>query len=391
MKINAIVLLLLTQWASAQQHQYYFSYQIDSILNIDSTRWKFQTASWNYSFIGEYKKALEVKDRQFPGAKIAAPTIEQAALFKRFKPIDAKKTILNEAAKTRLLIINEAHHISLHRNYLASLLPELYQLGYTILGLEALGYEDTLLNERGYPILQSGFYTRESCFGNLIREAIKIGFTVLPYEQISHDSTQIAVGREKAQALNIQKIMDRYPEKKLILFCGYDHVAEDTLKNFMGLPMAGQLKQLTGVDPFTIDQTALTEFHIVGNRYRHLMLEQQNVLYTDSISNYFNYATLPKKIDCNLYHPNTKLIHNRPHWLKNNHNRFVKLHKKIKIDYPYLILIYQSTDDKRVAVPLDVIEIKSPADKKASLVLKHVSQVAVIISSKGERQELQIH
>lgn len=63
------ILIVLTQVVYGQIKPYYLSYQIDSILNVDTTGWKFQTASWNYSFIGEYKKSLETKDRQFPKAK----------------------------------------------------------------------------------------------------------------------------------------------------------------------------------------------------------------------------------------------------------------------------------------------------------------------------------
>lgn len=42
--------------------------------------------------------------------------------------------------------------------------------------------EDTLLNERGYPLLSSGYYTQEPQFGNLVREALRIGYELFPYE-----------------------------------------------------------------------------------------------------------------------------------------------------------------------------------------------------------------
>ncbi len=385
-----LTFFVLTNLVYGQTPPYYFSYQIDSILNVDSTSWKFQTASWNYSFIGDYTKALEIKDKQFPNPKISQPNQEEIDFFSKYKAVNAKSAILKEAAKTRIIIFNEAHHIGLHRIFLIDLLKDLHKLGYTFIGMEALNQKDKLLNQRKYPILESGFYTKEMCFGNLIREAIDNGFTVFPYEQIYEDSIQKIVGREKAQALNIKNILDQNPKAKFIIYCGYDHAAEDSLKNFMGLPMAGQLKKLTGIDPFTIDQTALTEYFIVGSRYRKLMDEKNDVLFIDSAFKYFNKASYPKQIDCNLYHPDTKYIHNRPHWLRRRNTKFIMLQDKIKIDYPYLLKIYLETDDISIAVPIDIIEVKSANDKVASVIYKHKKQIAVAINNKGGRQVLHL-
>lgn len=385
-----ILALLLCRISFGQVQPYLFSAQIDSLLKADSTPWKFQTAAWNYSYIGNYKKALEIKDKQFPNAKASEPTPDQTSYFKQFKPQDAREVILKEAAKTRIVIINEAHHVPLHRIYLASLLGELRQQGYTFLAMEALGYEDSLLNQRKYPLLKSGFYVREPCFGNLIREACLMGFTLFPYEQVHTDSLQKSMGREKAEAMNIKKILDQNPGARIVVYCGYDHAAEDTLKNFMGLPMAGQLKCLTGIDPFTIDQTALTEYYLVGSRYRKLMQENTASVFIDSNSHYFNNATLPKKMDCNVYHPNTDYTYNRPGWLLRKNTRWVFVQDKISIAYPCLVKIYLATEDTAVAVPIDVVEITSPTEKVASLAYKHKRQVAVILNPKGEMQVIQI-
>lgn len=382
--------LFLSFSVSAQNQPYLFSHQIESLLQTDSTQWKFQTASWNYSFVGDYAKAMETKDRQFPNAKAPVPTQDHIDNFKKYYPVNAREAILKEAAKTRILIVNEAHHMALHRIFLADLLKDLHALGYTFIGMETLAHEDTLLNRRGYPTLNSGFYVKEPCFGNLIREALDRGFTVFPYEQIHEDSLQNMVGREKAQAINIKKVMDRHPEGKFILYCGYDHAAEDTLKNFMGLPMAGQIKNLTGIDPFTIDQTALSEYFKVGNRYRPLMNEKTDVLFADSNGRYFNRASYPKAMDCNLYHPNTTYIGQRPSWLLRENTRLVTFHHKVKLEPPYLVKIYLHGENPELAIPIDVVEILSAQDRKASVVYKRRKHVAHIENSKGEKQEIRL-
>ncbi|TAE86802.1 MAG: hypothetical protein EAY81_05095 [Bacteroidetes bacterium] len=388
--VYAIGLMLFSADALGQQQPYYFSDQIDSLLKTDSNSYKYQTASWNYSFIGNYKQAILVKEQQYPLAKASNPTDEQKALFKSYYPVDAKAAILKEAAATRLLIINEAHYSGLHRAYLSGLLSDLFQMGYTFIGMEALGYEDTLLQQRGYPLISTGFYTQEPCFGNLIREALKTGMQVFPYEQHYNDSFQRVIGREKSQALNIKAVLDKHPQAKFIIYCGYDHAAEDTLKNFMGLPMAGQLKRLTGIDPFTIDQTALAEYVNVGNRYRKLMAETHPVLYADSASRYFNLASFPKAIDCNIYHPNTEYVLGRPSWLVTQNTRLVLLGSKVKMEFPCLLKVYLESDDRRVAVPIDVVEIKSADEQVASVVLKHKKQVVVVENKKGDKQVIEV-
>lgn len=382
--------ILYARHALAQNNPYYFSYQVDSILSADSSPYKYQAAAWNYSFIGNHFKALSVKDLQYPHAKPPAGTPEQAAFFKRYHAVDARKAILKEAAKTHMVIINEAHHVALHRAYVTTLLKDLYKQGYTYIGLEALAYTDSLLNQRKYPILSSGFYIQEPSFGNLIREAIAVGFTVFPYEQNYRDTFQQRIGRERSQAYNIKKMMDKHPNDKFIIYCGYDHAVEDTLLNFMGLPMAGQLKNLTGIDPFTIDQTLLTEYFIIGNGYRPLIQSKQSALFVHSAGHYFNRASFPKVIDCNLFHPNTILIHNRPHWLKRSNTKLICLQNKIKIAPPYLIKIYPVSNAIDDAVPVDVIEINSLEDKTASVVLKHTKQIAVVTNTKGQKQSIVI-
>lgn len=385
-----LLVILVSNNLLGQKNPYFFSHQIDSILLVDSSNFKFQMASLNYSLVGDYKSALEVKDRQFPNAKPSKPSQEQIDLFKRYKPIDAKQEIINEAAKRKIIIINEAHHIGLHRNFVMGLLKDLKKLGYTHIGFEALNYEDKEINERKYPTIATGVYTSEPCFGNLIREAIENKIAVFPYEQLFLDSEQVKMGREKSQAINIKKMMDKNPDAKFIIYCGYDHAVEDTLKNFMGLPMAGQLKQMTSIDPFTIDQTNLTEYYIVGNKYRKLINEKYSALFMDSASNYFNRASFPKKIDCNLFHPNTTFIYNRPSWLINKKMKFILLQEKIKIEYPYLIKVYLENEDLNNAVPIDIIEIKSASEQTASLIYKNKKQMAVVENAKGERQMIQI-
>lgn len=375
-------------FAQALRAPYYFSSQIDSILAADTTPYKFQTASWSLSFIGEYDKALEYKDGQFPNAKSAAPGEEQIATFSKYRAADARDRILKEAASSQVVILNEAHHVSMHRVYLETLLEDLSKLGYRHLGIEALDPKDSILSRKRSPGKESGFYIQDPSFGNLIRRAFELDYAVFPYEQYGHDSAQRARGRELSQAMNIKRMMDAYPEDKFIIYCGYDHAAEDSLNNFMGLPMAGQLKRLTGIDPFTIDQTVLTEYFLVGSRYRKLMQINHDAVFTDSSGHYFSQASLPRRMDCNLFHPDTKYIQGRPSWLEREGMRFIELCDEVSLSYPYLLAVYLEEDDPLTAVPVDLIEIRSEKDRKASVIYTKRKQIAIATSLTGEKQVL---
>lgn len=391
MRLRLIVWVLLSAFmgAKAQERVYYFSKQIDSLLVHDTLPYKFQAGSWYYSFIGNHQKALEVKDKQFPNAKPAQPTAEQRALLARYSPVAAQDRILAEAKNRRLLILNEAHYMAPHRLFVLSMLKELRAMGYTHLGLEALNHDDSLLNQRKYAVTQTGLYTHEPAFGRLIREALELGFVLFAYEQRFNDSLQQQQGRELAQAMNVKMVMDASPKARIVLLCGYDHAVEDTLRGFMGLPMAGQLKQLTGEDPFTVDQTALSEYHVVGSRYRKLMDLTYSALFVDSVGQYFNSANPAKRIDCHVYHPNTVYVKNRPSWLLRPNMRLVGLRDKITIRYPCLvkILVAGETAD---AIPVDVIELLSADDPTASLVYKRRKQYALVENPYGEQQRIPI-
>lgn len=379
--------LCLTFAVQAQQ-PYYFGYQIDSILAVDTTPYRYQTACWNYAFKGDYRSAVTGRDKQYPNAKPSMPNHVDESLRASLKVLPAHEVILKEAANSRLLIVNEAHHVSQHRAWLGTLLPELKKLGYTHIGMEALGRDDTLLNQREYAIQKSGFYTSDPAFGNLIRDARALGFTLFPYEQVWSDSLQKIMGREKSQATNIMKVMEANPHTRFIIYCGYDHIAEDTLRTFMGLPMAGQLKQLSGINPFTVDQTILTEHGIVGNSFRKLIHESQPVVLVDSAGHYFNRVSAPKRVDVSLYHPDSREIGGRPHWLLANGRKFKNIQKKITVPYPCLIKVYLQTDDYSEAVPVDVVEMTSAAESK-DILLYHGKKHRVLIKSKnGQEQEL---
>lgn len=171
--------------------------------------------------------------------------------------INPFKAIMPKAQEASLLILNEAHHVPSHRAFALSMLDSLQKAGYSVLSLEGLSYEDKGLNERGYPIASSGFYTREPLFANFIRAAILKGFKVVGHEIKPEQEIELndwiarSNHRDSIQAVNLLSILQKYPDQKVFAYVGYDHVLEKARGKFKR--MATYLKE-AGIDALTIDQ-----------------------------------------------------------------------------------------------------------------------------------------
>ncbi len=151
-------------------------------------------------------------------------------------------------------MINEAHHDAHTRELTLALLPKLRAQGFTYFAAEALNNNDTGLMARGYPTTASGSeYLHEPLYGDIIREAIRLGFKVVAYES----EADALADREAGQAqLLYRNVFAKDPKARLFVHAGYAHI-DKAPGNLGGTiqPMAMQLKQLTGFDPLSIDQT----------------------------------------------------------------------------------------------------------------------------------------
>lgn len=186
--------------------------------------------------------------------------------------VDAIAGIVSEAKKHRLVLINENHFYPNHRILLIELLPRLKEIGYTHLALEALGAgQDSLLNLKEASLtLETGFYTREQNFGNLIRRAKALGFTFVAYE-----NTADGTDREVGQAENLyKKTFKINPKLKVVGLVGIDHILEKSTKKGKKW-MAAVFKEKYGIDPLTISQTHLNLYR-QELPYNYSLIDSEN-------------------------------------------------------------------------------------------------------------------
>lgn len=329
---------------------YKFNEEIDSLF-LDKEQYSF--AAWNYSFIGEYKKALEAYEKTSRKDNHSISDMEVALLLSDYSTRPAAEYIIERSKNERIIIINEAHHQPLHRVFTASLLQGLYESGFRYLGLEALA-EDSLLNIRKWPQVGDGYYTSEPQFGNLIREASRLGFTLFGYE-----SPEKGRERELGQAKNILTILEKDPDAKILIHCGFGHVVEDGHPS-LGKAMAGLVGELAGIDPFTIDQVEFSERSQAEHEsvfYKNLTIDRATV-FVDHYNQPLHYRPDSAYVDISVFHPRTRFISGRPDWLlRSNSWKAYQLEEDLDLTFPCRIAAFHPAENTTNAVPVDLVEL----------------------------------
>lgn len=335
---------------TAPDSPYQFSEDILKKIESDSTPWKYQVGAAELSFSGYYQDVLKTWDKN--GVMKPRYTKTDSLLFAGHKLFNARDYIIHRSKDEEIIIINEAHHIPAHRRFTRSLLKDLYDNGYRYLGLEALF--DKKINESRTLTIESGYYTHEPQFGNLISEALRLGYTVFGYEASEGKNGK---DREIEQAENIQKFIENAPKGKMIIHCGYAHAFENDYPAW-GKAMAGRLKENLKIDPFTIDQTMFLEKSDDQYDHEFIKLNTRNypVVLADQNDRIYNGSQEGKQTDIVVIHPKTQFIDGRPNWLKKENHKYTIPDSRIS-QYPVLVLAYRTGEFEKNGIPSDVIEI----------------------------------
>lgn len=340
---------------------YKFSSEIEDQITKDTVFWKYQISASDYAIKGDYKNALIQWDSAMGTSEKNFTEAQTDSIKQKYSKLKATDYIIEEAEKNQIVIINEAHHNSFHRVFTKTLLKKLYDIGYTNFGLETLSHEDTLLNNRKYPIIESGYYSKDPQFGNLIRKALEIGYTIFPYE--TKNSGNGIESREKEQAKNIQNIIESKPNEKFLIYCGFGHNVEGVHPSW-GNTMASILTEYTGINPVTINQVAYSEKS--NPKFNNPLLKVFNIkepsILIDKDKNPLRYERGSAWSDIAVFHPNTLYIDNRPNWLFENGNKNVSISlTDIQIQFPVMVLAFKKGEDINLAVPVDITEVKNGA------------------------------
>lgn len=234
-----------------------------------------------------------------------------------WQAVDAVDQIAKLASGRRIVMINEAHHDAHTRELTLALLPKLRAEGFSYFAAEALVNTDKELMKRGYPLASSGSqYLHEPLYGDIIRQAIKLGFHVVAYES----EADVLADREAGQAnLLYRQVFAKDPKARLFIHAGYAHI-DKAPGNLGGTikPMAMQLKQLTGFEPLSIDQTRWRDIGPMPDSDPYKQLYAQFPVKGPSVLisrlNGSVWASDPDRHDVDVILPPSG-HQRRPHWL----------------------------------------------------------------------------
>lgn len=178
------------------------------------------------------------------------------------------QTIIKEAKNERIAIFNESHYRPNHRILVTKLLPKFKKMGFEYLALEALWRQaDRLLNHGHPPTIKMGFYVRDPHYGELLRTAQALGFTLVKYDSFGKK-------RELMQAKNIYAgTFAQDKNAKVLVLTGWGHILEKPSRNDQKR-MAYLFKKKYGIDPLTISQTHLLVYSFMADP---LLLIQSSV------------------------------------------------------------------------------------------------------------------
>lgn len=260
------------------------------------------------------------------------PTCE---LIPDAKPLD---TIVERARDAQFVIINESHEAPYDRRFIADLATELAELGFKTYAAEALT-EDASRAPGKFARYSEGFYLREPAFGALYRQIADLGYTIIPYENTSRPTegrhfTDAINARETAQASNlINRTVRLDPAAKVLVHVGHSHNKEiaERIDGREVRWMATQFKEITGIDPLTIDLTT----------------------YADEAAGVCAPEGVPADRDIHIAQPRLTFERNRPSWRVAAGQRFVDAPQDLRHPGARTIIEARYANEPDDAVPVD--------------------------------------
>lgn len=224
---------------------------------IYSDKGYYDELSQYFSFAGDYLAAQQYLVKSYDSIDDAnrRKIFKTVEGFKNIEHADARRYINFIAKSNRVIMLNEANSKGLHRAFALSLLSDLYRQGFRYLAMEMLNnFSNHALSKL---TLHTGYYTAEPVAGELVRAALAMGYKLVSYEDTA--ASRHSVGqRDSIQAQNIYKVLQEDTAARILVYASYAHISKKVSPDGY-VPMGLAFKNLSGINPVTIDQTDMTE------------------------------------------------------------------------------------------------------------------------------------
>jgi hypothetical protein len=283
---------------------------------------------------------------------------------------DAIQAIVAQARGKRVVILNEAHHVPMHRAFAKQLAAELRKIGYAYLACETfgLGPDGASPDIPGRTVLSTGYYTKDPVFAEFINAAVADKWTFVAYEHIADqpaaDPKDRLRQREEGQARNlVERIFSKDPQARVFIYVGYGHLYRSPSRDSDFAMMGEYLYRMTNLDQVLVSQTVF---------YAHPDPRKEDSSY-DGILKAFpaskpfvlraadgRYLTMGSRVDMQVVFPRYGTHGGRPDWL-------ATLAGRNAVDIPFDLLPKQgrrlikavAKDAGANAVPADVVLVEA--------------------------------
>jgi hypothetical protein len=172
---------------------------------------------------------------------------------------------------------------------------------------------------------KSGYYTPDPVLGDVIRQAIKLGFKTIPYEAEQRcpkpeEFVACQNYREVTQAQNIyDRILKNDSQAKILIHAGRGHASKGKEEDGFAF-MARHLWRISGIEPFTIDQENYSERKNPADErplYRfvtakNLLLKEPTIFQSPEGKFFSDY----EGYDLRVFTPRAQYSNGRPEWLQ---------------------------------------------------------------------------
>jgi hypothetical protein len=191
-----------------------------------------------------------------------------------------------------VVMANEAHN-GLARSVRtrvigARMIRAAHEAGVRRLAMEALGWpeRDVPGPITALPDDPWGGYLSQPEMRTMIGTALDMGWTLWAYEdqvEITPEtdrawlrSLEYTNIRERKQAVNLGRLIDAAPGEPMLVWCGNGHATKCGTSSPAAdewVPMGWHFRELSGLDPFVIDQTVTVEFSGRPEEWRAQLVE----------------------------------------------------------------------------------------------------------------------
>jgi hypothetical protein len=142
------------------------------------------------AFVGDADGAISAYDLQELGSGVrGSGKLDDLKAIEDGTVQDAIQAIVAAARTRRVVLINEAHHVSMHRAFAHRLATELRKIGYTYLAAETFNELGEGRKMQGYVNETFGKFTQDPVYADIVNQAMADGWKIISYEHTTYGMT----------------------------------------------------------------------------------------------------------------------------------------------------------------------------------------------------------